>query len=362
MVLQDSGGGSAENKLMSQVSGYKGPEDFPSKASGSTLYVDDAAQVLLVPINGVPCPFHVSTIKNVSMQQQGTAGNVLRLNFVSPGPCFLLLCCVFVCLCCLCTSANVLPCAFACVGRAVWKCRVLTWCVECDDIVCGVSRCVYGVLTSCVECAHRQWDDAGEHEQGAHVPARALVPRAGGPESHDGPQAGAARAARARLRVTERQRVMHPRRRTYTDRHRQKYIHTQIQPHRHTETQPHTRDKDTHKQKHTCAAPAHHACSPRFALSWALTAGCDVGRGQILDMKKAFSAAEREKKARDEIVAQEPLTINPNRGPRLQNLRIYPNLLDRGKRTDGDLEAHVNGFRFTVKKAPTQVGPGSYLL
>ncbi len=41
------------------------------------------------------------------------------------------------------------------------------------------------------------------------------------------------------------------------------------------------------------------------------------------------------------------------RGPRLQNVRVYPNLQARGRKTEGDLEAHLNGFRFTAKKDKT---------
>jgi nucleosome binding factor SPN SPT16 subunit len=74
---------------------------------------------------------------------------------------------------------------------------------------------------------------------------------------------------------------------------------------------------------------------------------------QISDMKKHFSQNESLQRAKAEIVPQEPLRLNPNRGPLLQNVRIYPNLQARGKKTEGNLEAHTNGFRFTVKKAPS---------
>lgn len=184
--------GGSSSRAMSQVSGYNGPEDFPNKANGLQLCVDDSSSTLLVPINGVPVPFHVSTIKNMGIQQQGVAGTVLRINFMSPG-----------------AGINI-----------------------------GVAN------------KHLQY-------------LRELSFRA-------------------------------------QDSHNLTMVHKQIS-----------------------------------------------------DMKKAFSAAEREKKARDELVPQEALRLNPNRGPRLQTLKIYPNLQARGKKTEGDLEAHVNGFRFTVRKPPS---------
>ena len=90
-------------------------------------------------------------------------------------------------------------------------------------------------------------------------------------------------------------------------------------------------------------------------LSFRSQDGPNIGliHKQISDMKKHHSQDESLSRAKAEIVPQEPLRLNPNRGPLLQNVRIYPNLQARGKKTEGNLEAHVNGFRFTVKKAPS---------
>ncbi len=190
-VHKELADGGSSTKAMSQVSGYNDPGDFPMKASGLQLCVDDSTSTLLVPINGVPVPFHVSTIKNLGIQQQGLAGTVLRINFIAPG-----------------AGINL---------NATDK-----------------------SLTYLRELSFRAQDS-----------------------------------------------------------HNLTMVHKQIS-----------------------------------------------------DMKKAFVAADREKRARDELVPQEPIRLNPNRGPRLQSLKIYP-WQARGKKTDGDLEAHINGFRFTVRKPPS---------
>ena len=70
----------------------------------------------------------------------------------------------------------------------------------------------------------------------------------------------------------------------------------------------------------------------------------------ISDMRKSYTQLEKERQATAEVEEQPSLRVNPNRGPRLQNVRVYPNLQARGRQTEGDLEAHLNGFRFTAKK------------
>ncbi|KAJ1493903.1 FACT complex subunit-domain-containing protein, partial [Baffinella frigidus] len=77
--------GKKEFSAASEVTGYVGPEDFPAKASGLNIHIDEDREAVLVPINGVPVPFHVSTIKNVSKTELGTNGHILRINFNTPG-------------------------------------------------------------------------------------------------------------------------------------------------------------------------------------------------------------------------------------------------------------------------------------
>ena len=81
----------------------------------------------------------------------------------------------------------------------------------------------------------------------------------------------------------------------------------------------------------------------------------DVGNLQLVhksisDMRKSYTQLEKERQATAEVEEQPSLRLNPNRGPRLSNVRVYPNLQAKGRKTEGDLEAHLNGFRFTAKK------------
>ena len=48
------------------------------------IYVDDARQTVILPINGYATPFHINTIKNVSKNEEGDY-TYLRINFQSPG-------------------------------------------------------------------------------------------------------------------------------------------------------------------------------------------------------------------------------------------------------------------------------------
>ena len=190
-LIGQGDGEAAGSKTATQTSGYSSPEDFPPKTSGTHLHIDEDRKNILVPINGVPVPFHISVVKNVSKQEQG-GFSIIRINFVTPG------------------------------------------------LGINLSNSDKGLMFL-RELSYRSHDSAN----------MSLI----------------------------------------------------------------------HKQ--------------------------------ISDMKKHHSQNESLLRAQAEIVPQEPIRLNPNRGPLLQNVRIYPNLQARGKKTEGNLEAHVNGFRFTVKKAPS---------
>ena len=189
-----SGKGDGEfsvSKTESQTSGYGSPGDFPAKASGVSIYVDEDRQSVLLPVNGCPVPFHISALKNVT-KQEASHVSILRINFVTPG---------------------------------------------------------IGIQTG-----------------------------------------------------NENKTIMYLRELCY-------------------------RSQDS--------------------------ASLGLAHKQITELKRHFNQNETLLKAKADIVPQEPLRINPNRGPQLQNVRIYPNLQARGKKTEGNLEAHVNGFRFSLKKAPS---------
>jgi nucleosome binding factor SPN SPT16 subunit len=83
------GSGGGENDEDSTTSGtdlntYQSSEDYPKDTNPYRLKVDMQREAVLVPINGQIVPFHVSTIKNVSMPEPDRA-SYLRINFYSTG-------------------------------------------------------------------------------------------------------------------------------------------------------------------------------------------------------------------------------------------------------------------------------------
>ena len=81
--------GGADNEEDSTTSGtdlnsYQSSEDYPKDSNPYRLKVDMQREAVLVPINGQIVPFHVSTIKNVSMPEPDRA-SYLRINFYSTG-------------------------------------------------------------------------------------------------------------------------------------------------------------------------------------------------------------------------------------------------------------------------------------
>jgi nucleosome binding factor SPN SPT16 subunit len=69
-------------KILDKVVAYRSSAHFPITRSRQ-LAVDMDAEALLVPINGVPVPFHISTIKNASKSDEGKH-TYLRINFHVP--------------------------------------------------------------------------------------------------------------------------------------------------------------------------------------------------------------------------------------------------------------------------------------
>ena len=48
------------------------------------IYVDKKYETIILPIFGVPVPFHIATIKNISTSKEGDY-TYLRINFFHPG-------------------------------------------------------------------------------------------------------------------------------------------------------------------------------------------------------------------------------------------------------------------------------------
>lgn len=84
--LSKGGSGKTETKVRKSIVAYKSFKDFPKENDISDLkiYVDKHNEAVILPIFGVPVPFHISTIKNVSTSVEGDY-LYLRINFFFPG-------------------------------------------------------------------------------------------------------------------------------------------------------------------------------------------------------------------------------------------------------------------------------------
>ena len=65
---------------------YKSPSQMPSAVEIGELkiFVDKKYETIILPIFGLPVPFHISTIKNISQSIEGDY-TYLRINFFTPG-------------------------------------------------------------------------------------------------------------------------------------------------------------------------------------------------------------------------------------------------------------------------------------
>lgn len=84
-LSQQSGGKEAEKVRKSTVS-YKSVSQMPREPEVKELklYVDKKYETVIMPIFGIPVPFHISTIKNISQSVEGDY-TYLRINFFHPG-------------------------------------------------------------------------------------------------------------------------------------------------------------------------------------------------------------------------------------------------------------------------------------
>jgi len=62
---------------------FKSPKDYPREMKSTAVYVDERKECVFIPINSVPVPFHISTIKSVS-KSEGDRAVFLRINFFAP--------------------------------------------------------------------------------------------------------------------------------------------------------------------------------------------------------------------------------------------------------------------------------------
>ncbi|KAK5983113.1 putative global transcriptional regulator cell division control protein [Trichostrongylus colubriformis] len=84
-LAQASGSSEAKKVKKSNVS-YKSYEKFPvdTEINKLNIYVDKRHDTIILPIFGIPVPFHISMIKNCSQSVEGDF-TYLRINFAHPG-------------------------------------------------------------------------------------------------------------------------------------------------------------------------------------------------------------------------------------------------------------------------------------
>ena len=85
-ILKQKGAVSKE-KIRKAVTAYRNANQLPYKQSEIQelkIYVDKGHETVILPIFGVPTPFHISTLKNLSSSVEGDF-TYLRLNFFHPG-------------------------------------------------------------------------------------------------------------------------------------------------------------------------------------------------------------------------------------------------------------------------------------
>lgn len=84
-LARQSGGKEAE-KVRKSTSSYKSVNQMPREPEVKELklYVDRKYETVIMPIFGIPVPFHIATIKNISQSIEGEY-TYLRINFFHPG-------------------------------------------------------------------------------------------------------------------------------------------------------------------------------------------------------------------------------------------------------------------------------------
>ena len=54
----------------SHLQSYPSPDHMPAHAKSTQVYVDKANDSVLIPMNGGLVPFHISTVKSISMTNE----------------------------------------------------------------------------------------------------------------------------------------------------------------------------------------------------------------------------------------------------------------------------------------------------
>ncbi|PVU99977.1 hypothetical protein BB559_000235 [Furculomyces boomerangus] len=83
-AAQEGDGDAQEQHALKKFESYKRETALPREVGRLKIVVDERADSIILPINGLAVPFHISTLKNISKNDEGDY-IYLRLNFVSPG-------------------------------------------------------------------------------------------------------------------------------------------------------------------------------------------------------------------------------------------------------------------------------------
>lgn len=79
-----AGQNGAEVKKFKKFESYKRDNQLPARVKDLKIVVDGKSNTVVVPVMGRPVPFHINTIKNASVNDEGD-WVFLRINFLSPG-------------------------------------------------------------------------------------------------------------------------------------------------------------------------------------------------------------------------------------------------------------------------------------
>lgn len=82
--MQGKEGQSNADQQKKTICAYATTSKYPSESKPKQIMVDMVAEAVLLPIKGIPVPFHISTIKNVSKSEEDKC-TILRINFFAPG-------------------------------------------------------------------------------------------------------------------------------------------------------------------------------------------------------------------------------------------------------------------------------------
>lgn len=82
-VRTEKAGDASAQAEVQKFESYKKDSFWPHDFKGPRVYVDKKNDTVVLPINGIPVPFHIATIKNATKSDEGKYA-FLRINFVTP--------------------------------------------------------------------------------------------------------------------------------------------------------------------------------------------------------------------------------------------------------------------------------------